>query len=316
MSTGPIGITEDQVREALSFRELIPAIEHALIDFSAGRVQQPVRTILPVPEYGGWFGVMPAVCGDVMGAKLVTFYPGNAARGLHTHMALIQLFSASTGEPLATMDGRLITGMRTAAVSAVATRRLAPAKTPVLAILGAGVQAGSHLEALRLVRDFDEICVWSRSQARAEQFARDHHVTARATVPAAVRDADVVVTVTSASEPILRGEWLKPGAYVNAVGAVGPARRELDDAAMQGAIVVESRAAAEREAGDIILAGAPIFAELGELLADPARTCMEPRVVFKSLGLAVEDIAAARMVYESIRGGHNPPSCYNRVEPA
>jgi ornithine cyclodeaminase/alanine dehydrogenase-like protein (mu-crystallin family) len=301
MRAATLVVTEDQVREALTFRELIPAMERALMDFSAGRVQQPVRTVLPVAEHGGWFGVMPAVCGDLMGAKLVTFYPGNAARGLHTHLATIQLFRASTGEPVAVMDGRLITEMRTAAVSAVATRLLASPRARVLALLGAGVQARSHLQALRLVREFDEVRVWSRSAGRAEEFARETGARVCSSVEEAVSDADVVVTVTSASEPILRGEWLKPGAYVNAVGAVGPARRELDEAVMQAAVVVESRAAAVVESGDIILSGAAVFAELGEMLADG--TVPPGRVVFKSLGIAVEDITAAGIVYNSVLSG-------------
>ena len=303
MRAAPIVITEDQVRDVLTFRELIPAIERALIDFSAGRVQQPIRTVLPVPQQGGWFCVMPAICGDLMGAKLVTFYPGNAGRGLHTHLATIQLFRSSTGEPLAIMDGRLITEMRTAAVSAVATRLLAPPHPRVLALLGAGVQARSHLEALRLVRDFDEVRVWSRSSERAAQFALETGARVCSSVEETVRDADVVVTVTSASEPILRGEWLRPGAYVNAVGAVGPARRELDSAVMQAAVVVESRAAAILESGDIILSGAAVFAELGELLADGAPKVPAGRIVFKSLGIAVEDIAAAGIVYNSVVAG-------------
>ncbi len=303
MRAAPIVITEDQVRDALTFRELIPAMECALADFSAGRARQPVRTVLPVPEHRGWFAAMPAVCGDLMGAKLVTFYPANAARGLHTHMATIQLLSSLTGEPLATMDGRLITEMRTAAVSAVATRLLAPSRARVLALLGAGVQARSHLQALRLVRAFDEVRVWSRSAGRAEEFARENDARVCSSAEEAVRGAEVVVTVTSASEPILSGEWLEPGAYVNAVGAVGPARRELDCAVMHATVVVESRAAAEKESGDIILSGAVVFAELGELLADRARTVPAGRVVFKSLGIAVEDIVAAGIVYNSVLSG-------------
>jgi thiomorpholine-carboxylate dehydrogenase len=303
MGATPMVITEEQVREALTFQELIPAMERALMDFSAGRAQQPVRTVLPVPEHGGWFGVMPAVCGDRMGAKLVTFFPGNAARGLHTHLATIQLFRSSTGEPLATMDGRLITEMRTAAVSAVATRLLSSPGARVLALLGAGIQARSHLEALRLVRQFDEVRVWSRSAERAAQFARENDARVCSSIEATVRDADVVVTVTSAAEPILRGEWLRAGAYVNAVGAVGPARRELDSAVMQATIVVESRAAAMVESGDIILSGAAVFAELGELLVDGARKVPAGRVVFKSLGIAVEDIVAAVIVYQSVLSG-------------
>src|ERR1700759_4350490 len=136
-------LTEEQVSALLSYEELIPAIRQALMDFSDGRVRQPVRNIIPVPEYGGWLGVMPAVYGTVMGAKMVAFYPGNAGLGKHTHMAMIQLFRADTGAPLVTMDGRLITEMRTAAVSAVAIDLLAAPEATVLAILGSGVQSRS-----------------------------------------------------------------------------------------------------------------------------------------------------------------------------
>src|SRR5580704_17210770 len=148
---------EDQVRAVLSYEELIPAMRQALMDLSAGRVVQPLRMVMSVVEHGGWFAVMPAVCGGVMGAKLVTFYPGNAALGKHTHMAMIQLFRSDTGEPLAVMDGRLITEMRTAAVSAVAVDCLTRRDVNVLGILGSGVQARSHVEALSRVRRFREI---------------------------------------------------------------------------------------------------------------------------------------------------------------
>ncbi|MDE3198068.1 MAG: ornithine cyclodeaminase family protein [Acidobacteriota bacterium] len=286
-------------------RDLIPAIEQALIDYSAGRVQQPLRTILRSRENEGWFGAMPAIRGGVMGAKLVAFYPRNAGRGLPTHLATIQLFSAVTGEPLATMDGRLITEMRTAAVSAVAVRRLSHPDIRALAILGAGVQAGSHLEALALVRRFGRIRIWSRNPERARAFAGQHAIEAASSIEEAVHDADAVITVTSAAEPILFDEWLRPGALVVAVGAVGPERRELASEVVRGTVVVESREAAERESGDILLARATIDAEIGELLADPARPIAPGRVVFKSLGMAVEDIAAARLVYEA-NGGHVP----------
>ena len=289
---------ESRVRALLHFDTLIPAMERALTDLSAGRVQQPVRSILPVPDHAGRFGLMPAVYGDVLGAKQVMVYPGNAQRGLPTHLATVHLFRATTGEPLATFDGRLITEMRTAAVSAVATKLLARPNARVLAILGSGVQARSHVQALRLVRPFDEIRVWSPTADHARRFAGEIGGTA---MPAedAVRGADVVVTVTGSGEPVLRGAWLSEGAHVNAVGAVGPARRELDDDAMRGAVVVDSREAALVESGDILLAKALIYAELGALLA---RTVPLPRArttVFKSLGVAVEDIAAARLVYEA-----------------
>jgi ornithine cyclodeaminase/alanine dehydrogenase-like protein (mu-crystallin family) len=295
-------LTEEQVRGLLSYDELIPAVRRALMDFSAGRVQQPVRAILPVAAHGGWFGVMPAVYGGVMGAKMVTFYPGNAALGTHTHMAMIQLFRADTGEPLATMDGRLITEMRTAAVSAVAIDHLAPAEAKVLAILGSGVQARSHVRALAGIRSFAEIRVWSRSQEHAQQFAAE--IGARVTTAEeAVSAADVVLALTSSPQPILKGKWLSPHAMVCAIGAATPDRRELDEEAMRGAVVVESREAAMREAGDIVLAKAQVSAEIGELLNGALLERGDRPVVFKSVGMAVEDIAAAKLVYDKFMEG-------------
>lgn len=285
---------EEQVRARLRYEDLMPALREALIDYSAGRVQQPVRSVLTVPEHEGWFGMMPAVMGDVMGAKLVTVFPRNARRGLHTHLAVIALFSSRTGELLAVMDGRLITEMRTAAVSAIATDLLAARDARVLAILGSGVQARSHLRALRMVRDFSDVRVWSRNAENAAAFASETGARAVAAEDA-VRGADVVVTVTNSPEPVLRGEWLKDGAHVNAVGAVGATRRELDSSAMQAFVVVESRESAAREAGEILLAGATVDAELGELLAG-APWERKGRTVYKSLGIAVEDLAAARLV--------------------
>src|ERR1700722_18286430 len=212
-------LDEEQVRAVLRFEELIPAIRRALMDFSAGRVQQPVRAIIPVSSYGGWLGVMPAVYGTVMGAKMVTFYPGNAALKKHTHMAMIQLFRADTGEPLAVMDGRLITEMRTAAVSAVAVDCLARKDVKVLGVLGSGVQARSHVRALARVRKFEEIRVWSRSKDNARKFADE--VGARVTsAEEAATGADVLLTLTSSPVPVLQGRWLKKDVLVCAVGAV------------------------------------------------------------------------------------------------
>jgi thiomorpholine-carboxylate dehydrogenase len=298
-----ICLNEEQVRGLLRLEDLIPAMEKALIDFSAGSIRQPVRSIVAVPEHGGLWGLMPAVCDDVMGIKLVTVYEGNASRGLPTHQATIELFRSDTGEPLVTMDGRLITELRTAAVTAVATRLLAKPEARILAILGSGVQARAHARALRLVRPFEEIRLWSRTREHAVRCAEE--IGAKAMdAKAAVRGADVVVTVTYAAEPVLEGAWLSPDALVNAVGAVGPGKRELDDHAMNATIVVDSRAAAAQEAGDIMHSGANIHAEIGELLAGarplPARG---GRVVFKSLGLAVEDVVAARLVWDRYRAG-------------
>ena len=244
-------LDEEKVRQLLRIEQLIPAMRQVLAEFSAGKWQQPLRGVLA--QQGGFFGVMPA-SGESMGIKLVTYYPGNAGTDLPTHMAVIALFDPKTGEPLALMDGRYITEMRTAAVSAVATDALATPDAKVLALLGAGVQGRAHLEALRHVRQFEEIRIWNRTAERAERFAAEHGVKAMA-LEAAVRDADVVVTATSAHEPILKGEWLKTGAHVNAVGASRPNWRELDDAAMRNVVVVDSYEGARNEAGDVILSG-------------------------------------------------------------
>ena len=298
-------LREEQVRQLLSYDELIPAIRRALMDFSAGRVQQPVRSILAVPSHGGWFGVMPAVYGDVMGAKMVTFYPRNADLQKHTHMAVIQLFRADTGEPLATMDGRLITEMRTAAVSAVAIDYLAHPQAKVLGILGSGVQARSHTRALAGIRSFAEVRVWSRSQDHAEKFASE--IGARVTTAEqAVSGADVVLALTSSPQPVLLGRWLRQDAMVCAIGAATPDRRELDSEAMRGAVVVESREAALREAGDIVLAQAQVTAEIGELLNGAQMDRGNRPVVFKSVGIAVEDIAAAKLVYDKFIAHSEP----------
>ena len=289
-------LDEDDVRRLLRWEELIPAMEAALAAFSRGRVLQPVRNMLVIEEGKRYLGVMPAVAEAAMGAKLVSFYPGNEGSPVPTHHALIVLMRTDTGEPLAAMDGRLITEMRTAAVSAAATKHLAAPDARVLALLGSGVQARAHFEALKLVRPFDEVRVWSRTLEHAERFARQHGAVAMG-AEAAVRGADVVVTATSSLNPVLQGAWLKPGAHVNAVGAPRPTWRELDDAAMANTLVVDSREAALKESGDVILSKAEIFAEIGEIFAGLKPAPAGRTTVFKSVGLAVEDIAAARLVH-------------------
>lgn len=290
-------LDEERVTATLDWQELLKVMEKALIDFSAGRVTQPVRTVIPVPERSAFFGLMPAVYGDVMGTKLVSVFPRNADRGLHTHLATIHLMSADTGEPLVAMDGRVITAWRTAAVSAIATKMLASEGARVLAILGSGVQARTHLDALRLVRSFEEVRIWSRTTEHAKRFAAETGATSTS-AEQAVRGADVVVTVTNASEPVLRGAWLKDGAHVNAVGAVGLKARELDDDAMtKSVVVVESREAAFKESGEIVHSRAQIYAELGEVLSGSMPRPQGKTTVFKSLGIAVEDVAAGALVY-------------------
>ncbi len=295
--SNPLYLDEEQVRRHLSMQALIPAMEKALIDFSAGKVIQPVRSVIAVDPPGGFFGMMPALS-DGLGLKIVTFYPPNAQRGIPTHMATIFLVDPETGTPLAVMDGRLITEMRTAAVSAAATKLLASPDAKVLAILGSGVQARSHVEALGLVRNFEETRVWSATAAHAEKFANE--IGAKA-MPAevAVRDADVVVTATSSRMSILRGAWLKPGSHVNAVGACRPDWRELDDDAMRNVVFVDSREGAMKESGDVILSGAKIYAEIGEALAGKIPSRANETTIFKSLGMAVEDISAAMLVYRA-----------------
>lgn len=295
---------EEQVRELLSYEALIPAVERALIDLSAGKIQQPLRSILRVPEHEGLFGMMPAVDGDLIGVKMVTLYEGNAHAGeahssaLPTHQAVIQLLSAKTGEPLVAMDGRLITEMRTAAVSAVAVRLLAPQSAKTLAILGSGVQARSHIRALRLVRNFTEVRVWSRTEAHAQKFAAECGARVASSSEEAVRGADVVINVAATRVPLVLGAWLRPGMVVCAVATVGPDRRELDDAAMQGFLVVESRASAVRESGDLIGARVEPSAELGDLLAGNRQPdTLGKWVIFKSLGVGATDLAAARLVW-------------------
>jgi ornithine cyclodeaminase/alanine dehydrogenase-like protein (mu-crystallin family) len=298
-------LTDPEIAQVLTYERLIPAMERALAAFSGGEVTQPVRTMITVEAGERYLGVMPAVISGSMGAKLVCFYPKNAAADLPTHLATIVLFESDTGRPLAFLDGRRITEMRTAAVSAAVTRQLAPPDARVLALLGSGVQAHAHLEALRQVCRFEEVRVWSRSAAHAQQFASRHGARAME-AEAAVRGADVVVTATSSQQPVLRGEWLKPGAHVNAVGACLPTWRELDDAAMrESTLIVDSREAALRESGDVILSRAPIFAEAGEVFAGMREVRRGATTVFKSLGLAVEDIATARLVYDAVTAGAN-----------
>jgi ornithine cyclodeaminase/alanine dehydrogenase-like protein (mu-crystallin family) len=297
---------EEKVRRLLGLSDLIEAMRRVLAEFSAGKWKQPLRGVLA--QHGGFFGVMPA-SGESMGIKMVTFYPNNAGTELPTHMAVIALFDPKTGEPLALMDGRYITEMRTAAVSAVATDALAAPDAKVLTLLGAGVQAQAHLEMLPHVRRFEEVRVWNHRPEKAQRFAEQHGLKAME-LEAAVRDADVVVTATSAREPILKGEWLKPGAHVNAVGASRPDWRELDDAAMRNVVIVDSYEGARNESGDVILSGATPFAELGEILNGSKRVEPGATTIFKSLGMAVEDVAAARLVYDAFQGTalSKPPS--------
>lgn len=297
-------LDETAVRKFLEMRTLIPAMERALRALSTGEVVQPLRVMVPVAEHGGFLGSMPAYAGAQLGAKLVTFFPNN--QGVPTHHALVVLFQPETGQPVVLMDGRLITEMRTGAVSAVATKSLARPDASVLAILGSGIQAQSHLEALRLVRDFREVRVWSPRNAGA--FAHRFGVRLAQSAEEAVRGADVVVVATTSRVPVLRGDWLSPGMHINAVGAPRPDWRELDDSLLRKAkLYVDSCQAASHESGDVIAAG-HVFAELGEVIAGikPGRQSADELTLFKSVGVAVADLASAELVYGAYLAARPP----------
>ena len=303
-------ISEDQVRNHLTYAALIPALRQALIDYSAGLVDQPPRSILRAGNAAGvnngWFAVMPVIAGDVMAVKTVTFYPGNAVLGIPTHLATVQLLRRSTGEPLAIMDGRLITEMRTAAVSAVALAALSPLHFDTaprsLGILGSGVQAHAHVDALRHVwPELAEIRIWSPTSAHAERLAAQTGACAVSIEEAA--SAEVVLAATSAAKPVLQGKWLAPNTLVLAVGATGASLRELDDDVMHSSfLVAESRSCVERESGDVRLSAATVSAEIGDILARPAAASIprDRRVLFKSVGMAIEDLTAACIVWQAL----------------
>jgi alanine dehydrogenase len=311
----PLLLQESEIASLLRMEELIDLMERTLAEFSSGHAVQPVRIALPVERHAAFLGAMPAYLSesDALGVKLVTFAERNAARGMPTHLATVFLFDPATGSLLAIMDGRLITEMRTAAVSAAAARALAGPKAGTLALLGSGVQARSHLEAFKVVRTLTRVRVWSPTREHREAFAREE--SARAALPveavetaeAAVRDADLIVVATSSRTPVLRGEWVAPGAHITGVGAFRPDWRELDGEAVRRArVYVDSRAGAAAEAGDLIQAEREgtigrqhVRGEIGEVFAGTLTGRDDERAVtfFKSLGMAVEDVATAKHVY-------------------
>uniref|UniRef100_A0A9L0S1H6 Ketimine reductase mu-crystallin n=1 Tax=Equus caballus TaxID=9796 RepID=A0A9L0S1H6_HORSE len=319
MSRAPAFLSAAEVQEHLrSSSLLIPPLEAALANFSSGPdggVMQPVRTVVPVAKHSGFLGVMPAYSAaeDALTTKLVTFYEGHSTTStVPSHQATVLLFEPSNGSLLAVMDGNVITAKRTAAVSAIATKFLKPPNSQVLCILGAGVQAYSHYEVFTEQFSFKEVRIWNRTKENAEKFADtvQGEVQVCSSVQEAVTGADVIITVTMATEPILFGEWVKPGAHINvrrldsAIGASRPDWRELDDGLMKQAVLyVDSQEAALKESGDVLLSGAEIFAELGEVVKGVKQAHCEETTVFKSLGMAVEDLVAAKLVYDSWSSG-------------
>jgi ornithine cyclodeaminase/alanine dehydrogenase-like protein (mu-crystallin family) len=310
----PLWLSELDVRAALSMQELIEAMESALMAFSSGRVVQPVRTALELRERA-FFALMPAYDKEhaLLGAKLVTVIPENHGTALPSHQAIISLSDPASGELLALMDGRYITEARTAAVSAVSVRHLARRDAAVLGIIGSGVQAHSHVQALPMVRAFREIRAWSPNPAHLQQFAASANAGVRAAASAeeAVRGADVVVLATASPAPVIEDSWVAAGTHVIGVGACRPSQREMDpELVARSYLVVDSRAAALAESGDILLAMQEgrfgedhIGAELGEVAAGVKRGRVQADevTVFKSLGLAIEDVVSAGLVYRSAR---------------
>jgi ornithine cyclodeaminase len=318
--------------------DLIETMSSALQRFSTGGVVQPVRSVVGINDHTV-FGVMPAFVrgatdtgaanfgaagpptrddgrtangGGALGAKLVTVFESNTARGLPTHLASIALLDPETGALLALLDGRFITESRTGAVSAVSSRLLARKTASSLAIIGSGVQARSHLEALSRVHRLRQVTVWSPSRERREQFVADSLEAAPCTLNAvehageAVVGADLIVLATSSPTPVLENGWVKPGAHVMSVGACRPFQREMDPALVTRArLFVDSRAAALVESGDVVIGiqegrftAEHIVGEIGELVAGaPGRRSDTDVTIFKSLGMAVEDVTAADLAY-------------------
>jgi len=296
----PLHLDDEAVRRLLSLPALLPALRDALIDLSAHRVVQPQRMVMDIAGAGGLLFVKPVLSDKALATKLITQFPGNAQLGLPTLLATIVLMDPRTGRTLAIMDGTWITELRTAAVTAIACDALTSPAPKVLALLGSGALARTHAMALRAVRPISEIRIWSRDAGNVQRCAADIGGIACTSAQEAVRDADIVCTVTHATEPVLRGAWLKPGAMVAAIGAARPGWRELDDEVMRHTLIADSRHAAEVESGDVIGSGAKVSAEIGEILAgtQPAPAPGETWV-FKALGQAVEDAAAARLVYDA-----------------
>jgi ornithine cyclodeaminase len=305
-----IFLSEPEVRELLDLDQLVDALADAHRDLSAGEASMPPRIAAIVQERQGLLGVMPAYLPSAgLACKLVTLFPQNTDR--HTHQAVIVVFDPENGTPLALMGGTYITATRTAAGSALATRLLAREDAEVLALLGTGVQAHSHARALPRVRKFTEIRVTGRDRARAEALAQEigPHARAVSSYEEAIRNADVVAATTHSTEPIVRREWLSPGVHVNSVG-LNPAGREVDEQTVTDALlVVESRdsALAPPPAGAPELAGvspADVHAELGELVSGtkPGRTSQDEITLYKSVGVAVQDVAAAALVLAAAKG--------------
>jgi alanine dehydrogenase len=308
-------LSEDEVQSLADVEELISALERAHIQYSTGKAVMPVRLVVPLPQIAGRVTSMPAYLDEdkALGMKVVTYFPNNPQQKLPAILATVMLFSADTGKMIAAMDGNYITAIRTACVSAMATKALANRNTPVLGVLGAGVQARAHIRALTRIRPITEIKVYDISEASARELQAmlQPEVAGKIAVVASAREAivgaDLLVTVTTAKEPIVKAEWLKPGVHINAVGSHRPELREIDGATFAGAkIVVDSREAIMAECGDILLAiqektitADSVHAEIGEILAGhrSGRSRSDEKTIYKAVGIAIQDVATAHLIY-------------------
>ena len=306
-------LASKHVRELLTYRECADVMREALAGLARGQIQQPLRTVVRPRDAAGFMGLMPSYSPEAgYGLKALVITPGNPAIGKDAHQGGVLLSDVHTGEPLALINASAITEVRTAAVSAVATDLLARPEAAELAVIGTGVQGRAHAHAIAATRPLTGIRLVARDLAKTRNVAADLEgqlglpVHATDSVPEAVAGAGIVVTATSAPEPVLRREWLAPGAHVNAVGACVPGDRELDTAIMaEAAVFADSRESVSHEAGDFLLAQGegvinPVRAELGELLTGtaPGRSGDDEITVFESLGLAAEDLAAASFLYQ------------------
>jgi alanine dehydrogenase len=308
-------LSESQVQSLIDLDELIAALEQAHIQYSTGKAVMPVRLVVPLPQIQGRITSMPGYLHQdrALGMKVVTYFQDNPKQNLPAILATIMLFSADSGKMIAAMDGGYITAIRTACASALATKVLAKPDTPVLGILGAGVQARAHILALTRVRRLSRIKLYSPSGKSALSIKQELEKPCGLPIDVvnspqdAVRDSDLLVTVTTAKEPIVKPEWLKPGAHINAVGSHRPDLREIDGETLKRAtVVVDSRAAVMAECGDILLAlkeksisEADIHGEIGEVLAGSktGRSSAGEITLYKSVGIAIQDVATAQLVY-------------------
>ncbi len=308
-------VNEPGVHELLSMQACIPLMRDALISLAKGDVVLPLRSKVRLPDSSGILGLMPGYLGhpESFGLKVVTVMPGNHGTPYDSHQGVVMLFGVEHGEPLAILDATAITAIRTAAASAAATDALANSDAGDLALLGSGAQARTHLAAMQRVRSLSRVRVWSRNRANAARFAREEGerrglvIEVAASAEEAVHDADLVCTTTAAREPVLRGEWLAPGVHVNAVGSCFSTSRELDtEAVRRSRFFTDCRESCLNEAGDFLIArgegaigDAHLLGELGDMLLGkvPGRVSRDDITIFESLGIAIEDLAAAHLIH-------------------